>query len=245
MLPKIAIVGYGQMGKQIESLAKNQSFEVSEIFDIENPLKDGKFDFDVAIDFTFPDTVFENTRILAENGKNIVLGTTGWYHREDELRSIIEEAGVGLVWGSNFSIGVNSFFSIVKAAAKVMDKFDSFDTMLHEMHHMRKKDSPSGTAESLAKIIIEELQRKDKIETGRIDGEIDSNTLHVSSTRGGEVFGRHTVYFDSKSDSIELSHRAKSREGFAQGSLEAAKWIHGKSGFFDFQYAFNQMITNK
>lgn len=234
MLPKIAIVGYGQMGKQIEALALEAGFEVSEIFDVDRPLKDGKFDFDVAIDFTIPDTVFENVEILASKGKNIVLGTTGWYDRKDELKAIIDKYNVGLVWGSNFSIGVQMFFRIVENAAKLVNRSDIFDIMVHEMHHKRKKDSPSGTAVSIANLLLDNIDRKTELETSRVDNSLDDNTIHVSSTRGGEVFGRHTVYLDSISDSIELSHRAKSRAGFALGSLEAAKWIYGKKGFFKF-----------
>lgn len=244
MLPRIAIVGYGQMGKQIESLAKDKGFEVAEIFDTNKPLKDGYFDFDVAIDFTYPDTVFENVKILASKGKNIVLGTTGWYNKKSELENIVNESNIGLVWGSNFSVGVQTFFRIVQQAARLIDKLDDFDVMVHEMHHKRKKDSPSGTAVSISQFLLNEIRRKNKIETARIDDEIGDDVIHVSSTRGGEVFGRHTVYLDSISDSIELSHRAKSRAGFALGSLEAAKWIHEKKGFWEFTQVMEDIFND-
>lgn len=241
---KIAISGYGQMGKEIESLAKENDCEVVQIFDQDNPPILSNFkDFDVAIDFSIPDTVFPNISEFAKAGKNIVLGTTGWYERSDELQKIIDDNNVGLIWGSNFSVGVNLFFRIIESASKLAGNLDNFDWMIHEMHHKRKKDSPSGTAESLAKIILDNVTSKNFIERDKIDGEVDSSKLHVSSTRGGEINGRHTIYLDSISDSIELTHRAKNRKGFAGGSLLAAKWISGKKGFFNYSDVFSDIIS--
>ncbi len=241
-LPKIAIVGYGNMGKEIETLAKRDGYEITDIFDLKNPLKENaSYDFDVAIDFTFPDTVLKNVLILAEHNKNIVLGTTGWYDYKNEVKDIVDKNGIGLVWGSNFSIGMQMFFRITREASRLMNKIDNFDIMMHEMHHNRKKDSPSGTAVSLANIILEEVDFKTKIEKDSIDGQIEKDVLHLSSTRGGEITGRHTVYIDSYSDSIELSHRAKNRSGFALGSLTAANWINQNKGFHSFDDVLNNI----
>jgi len=240
-LPKIAIIGYGQMGKEINILARENNFEVTDIFDLDNVLNDTKdYEFDVAIDFSFPKSAIKNALILSSLGKNIVMGTTGWYDDAETMKKIISENNNGFVWGSNFSVGVQLFFRIIENAAKIIDKFDNFDLMLHEMHHRRKKDSPSGTAETLADIILQNVARKTSLETNAINGEVDEAKLHVSSTRGGEITGRHTLYIDSISDSIELSHRAKNRKGFAMGSLVAAKWIHNKKGYFQ----YNQVIDD-
>lgn len=240
-LPKIAIVGYGNMGKEIEALAKRDGYIITDVFDLNNPLRDNvNYEFDVAIDFTFPDTVLKNVMILAEHKKSIVLGTTGWYDYKKEVKDIVEKNNVGLVWGSNFSIGMQMFFRITKEASRLMNKVENFDIMMHEMHHARKKDSPSGTAVSLANIIIEQVASKTKIEKNAIDGQIANDVLHVSSTRGGEVTGRHTVYIDSVSDSIELTHRAKNRSGFALGSLTAANWINKNKGF----HSFDDLLNN-
>ena len=232
---KIALIGYGSMGKEIHRLSEDKDYIVTDIFDLKNKIDENKeYDFDVAIDFTFPEYVFDNVTKLAKMGKNIVLGTTGWYDREDELKSIVEKYDVGLVWGSNFSIGVQMFFRMVNKISEIVDKVEDFDIMMHEMHHYRKKDSPSGTAETLANIILENVARKTSKEINAIQGDVDRSKLHVSSTRGGEITGRHTIYIDSISDSIEVTHRAKNRSGFALGSLSAATWIKDKKGFYVF-----------
>jgi 4-hydroxy-tetrahydrodipicolinate reductase len=237
---KIALSGYGQMGRQIHELSEKANCEVVKTFD-NSPNANDLDGFDVVIDFTEPSSVFSNVRLFAEAGKNIVLGTTGWYDRESELKEIISSNGTGLIWGSNFSVGVNLFFRIIESASKLAGNLDDFDWMIHEMHHKRKKDSPSGTAESLAKIVVDNVSSKNGIEVNRID-EVDSSKLHVSSTRGGEINGRHTIYMDSISDSIELTHRAKNRKGFATGSLLAAKWIADKKGFFNYSDVFEEII---
>jgi 4-hydroxy-tetrahydrodipicolinate reductase len=243
-LPTIAIVGYGSMGKEIEILAKEQNFNIGGIFDIGSPLSDaGDFNFDIAIDFSLPEAVFSNIEILASKKKSIIIGTTGWYSNFDKIRQIVEESGIGLVYGSNFSVGMQMFFRIVRKAASLLNNTQDYDIMLHELHHHRKKDSPSGTALSLAKIIQKEFQSKSKLLIDTSHGKIEPDQLHVTSTRGGEITGTHTIYIDSKADTIELTHRAKDRSGFAMGALMAAKWLYGKSGFYDFNevmdYVFN------
>lgn len=241
---KIAISGYGQMGEQIESLASDIGYEVVQIFDLENPPKaeDCK-DFEVAIDFTMPRSVFANVEEFAKAKKKVVLGTTGWYHRSKDLEKIIWQNDSALIWGSNFSVGVNLFFKIIESASKLAGDLDEFDWMIHEIHHKRKKDSPSGTAETLASIILKNVRSKKLIERDRIEDQINPAALHVSSTRGGEITGRHTVFLDSISDSLELTHRAKSRKGFAYGALLAANWISDKRGFYNYSEVFEDIIS--
>lgn len=232
---KIAILGYGSMGKEIEKQALESGFIITDIFHIDNKFDPAKkYDFDVAIEFTQPDAVFVNVKDLASAGKNIVVGTTGWYDRIDEMREIAEQNNVGIVWASNFSVGMNMFFKIVEYASKLAAQAEEYDIMLHELHHKRKKDSPSGTAESLGKIIMENVKIKNSILTETAHEQINPEQLHVTSTRGGEIFGTHTVYIDSLPDTIELTHRARSRAGFASGSLKAAELIHNKKGFYEF-----------
>ena len=234
-LPKIAIAGYGAMGKEIEKLAGEQNIEIAGIFDIDNKLSRSEdYDFDVAIDFSLPEAVIENIEILADKGKSIVVGTTGWYDKMDYVKKIVEDSGIGLVYGSNFSLGMNMFFRIIGEAAKLMSKVDGYDIFMHEIHHIRKKDSPSGSATTLAEIIMNEIKNKTKMQTEAVHRRIEEGELHVSSTRGGNVTGTHTVYLDSAADILELTHRARNRSGFAMGSLLAAKWIHGKKGFHVF-----------
>ncbi|TNE32698.1 4-hydroxy-tetrahydrodipicolinate reductase [bacterium] len=240
-LPKIALVGYGAMGRVIEKLAKDKGYFITDIFDNDKPLDpNADYDFDVAIDFTQPDIVLDNIKILSSKGKRIVVGTTGWYDKSDEVSKIITKNENAMVWGSNFSVGVQMYFKIVKYASKLVNYLDSYDVMVTEMHHKRKKDSPSGTAEIMGKIITSNINRKTGVEYGVINGDIDNSKLHITSTRGGEVTGTHTMYLDSLADTIELTHRAKNRTGFALGSLLAANWVQDKKGY----YSFNEILTD-
>jgi len=235
-LPKIAIIGYGSMGKEIEKAALSRGFQITNIFEIDKPIDENKkYDFDVAIDFTFPDSVIENVKKLSLLKKNIVLGTTGWQAHTEEIEKWVKENDIGLVYGSNFSVGMQMFFRITEYTSKMLNKFDDYDIMLHEIHHRRKKDSPSGTAKSLAAIIMNEIKRKKRLVEDTMHGAIEPDMLHVTSTRVGEVAGTHSIMIDSEADSIQLIHRAKNRKGFAEGALLAAEWIHGKKGFYDFK----------
>jgi 4-hydroxy-tetrahydrodipicolinate reductase len=240
---KIAISGYGQMGKAIEKLCPENDIEVTNVFDILNlPNPNHDYDFEVVIDFTQPDTAVKNVETFAKMGKNIVLGTTGWYDKKEYIEHTSKHHNIGLIWGSNFSVGVNLFFKVIESASSLINNLDMFDAMIHEMHHKRKKDSPSGTAESIAEIVLQNLDRKTEIEKNALlDSSIKPEQLHVSSTRGGEITGRHTLYIDSIADSIELTHRAKNRSGFALGAILSAKWIADKKGMYEFRDVFSQI----
>ncbi|MCX7737263.1 MAG: 4-hydroxy-tetrahydrodipicolinate reductase [Candidatus Kapabacteria bacterium] len=244
-LVKIALIGFGSMGKEIKRLADNspEQFNVTEIFEIDKKISsDGKYDFDVAIDFTHPNQVIENLKTLAALGKNCVIGTTGWYDSLNDAKEIVEKANIGVVYGSNFSIGVQLFLKIIELSSKSLNQFEEYDIFVHEIHHKNKIDSPSGTALSIGKVIIDNLERKKEIFTETSHTKISPEQLHISSTRGGEVPGKHTVYIDSLADTIEISHSARNRSGFAFGALKAASWIKGKKGFFDFSNVFNSLL---
>lgn len=236
---EITIIGYGKMGHEIERLAKEKGFKITSIIDPisdnathRNINKESLKDADVVIDFTHPSTVVENIKKVCSFGKNMVVGTTGWYDQMDEVKKIIEKAGIGFIWSGNFSVGVNIFFRMIENASKLMDKFSDYDAFVHEFHHNQKADSPSGTAVMIGNILKENLKRKDTIVTEELKRKIKPNELHISSTRCGTIPGTHIVGFDSKADSIELKHTAKGREGFAIGALMAAEWIKNKKGFF-------------
>lgn len=231
--PRLAIVGYGKMGKEVESLAKEKGFEITDIFDIDKPLNEnGNYRFDVAIDFTSPDAVIENIRKYAKLRKNAVIGTTGWYEHLLEVKKIVEETGIGLIYSSNFSVGVQIYYRVIEEVAKLMNNFEEYDPLVYEIHHRYKKDSPSGTALTIGKILLENLNRKQKISTTA--NEMDPNSIGIASLRGGEVVGIHSVTFDSIFDSIEIVHRAKNRKGFALGALLASQTIFGKKGLIQF-----------
>jgi 4-hydroxy-tetrahydrodipicolinate reductase len=233
---KIAIVGYGAMGKEIENVCKKQNIFISNIFDIDNPLDINKnYDFDVAIEFSTPSAVVDNVKILAKQKKNIVIGTTNWSDKIGLVKQIANDNNIGIVWASNFSIGMQIFFKLVQTSSQLFNKFNEYDSFISEIHHTNKIDSPSGTALSIANIMIDNINSKQKLLTENINRKISPDELHISSLRGGNICGQHNVYFDSEVDTIQLIHNAKNRNGFATGAVFAAKFIYNKSGFYNFE----------
>jgi|SRR5436190_8978081 len=228
---KIALIGYGKMGHEIEAAAREQGETIVKTFDIGNPVDVASLaDVDVCIEFSTPQTVLQNIRVAVEARKDIVVGTTGWYDRLPEIRSAVKDSG--LLYSPNFSIGVNIVFRLVKAAAELMNNAPQYDPYIHELHHRQKVDSPSGTALKLGEILLSKMERKKRIETHSLDRRIDPEELHISSTRVGTFAGTHTVGFESDADLIEITHTAKSRRGFALGAVRAAQWLKGKKGVF-------------
>lgn len=246
---KIAITGYGKMGQITEQLAASQGIEV--VSTIDPVVKSAKFKelnekalagAEVVIDFTVPDIVLPNIEKYVKYGKNAVIGTTGWYEHLEEVKKKVEKSGIGLVWSGNFSIGVNIFFRIIGHSAALIDKFPLYDIMGYEIHHKRKKDSPSGTMDMIGSILLENIKNKKKIITEKLDRKISEEEIHLASVRGGSVPGTHVVAFDSDVDTIELKHTARSREGLAVGALKAARWIKGKKGFYGIDDMMNEII---
>jgi 4-hydroxy-tetrahydrodipicolinate reductase len=221
----LALLGFGKMGKTIAELAPQRGFEVRLVMDIDvnaqgRGITPENFQgIDVCIDFTTPDAVVENIRRVAGLGVNLVVGTTGWHNRLEEVRGIIERAGVGMVYAANFSIGVNLFYRLAKAAAEIFAPFAMYDPYLIEAHHKLKKDAPSGTAL--------EIKR-------RIQSDFGTREVPVTSVRAGYIPGWHELGFDSEADTITLRHTARGRQGFAEGALHAARWVVGRKGLFSF-----------
>ncbi len=187
---------------------------------------------DMVIEFSLPDSVGENAEKYAKAGVPAVVGTTGWDARRDEIKKIIEDSNGTYMWGSNFSIGAHILFILTEKAAELINKTGSYDIMVDEYHHRMKKDSPSGTALTLAEKIINNTDTKTAIITETLDRAIEPHELHVGSVRGGYIPGTHTVTLDSPADTIELKHTARSRGGFALGAVLASEWLLGKKGFF-------------
>lgn len=236
----LIIVGYGKMGKMIESNIDPKDFRLTGKFDVTNPVNEHLKDKpDVAIEFSTPASVIGNIEFLASRGVNIVCGTTGWYDKAESVKAIIEKHGTGLVYASNFSVGVNIFFRIVKEAAKLLDKYPGYSIDIEETHHTQKLDKPSGTAIRIADYLIEGIRRKNKFSSDEPSPEEDS--INIVSKRIENVVGNHKVVFESNADEITLEHNAKSRIGFAEGALLAAKFIHGKKGFYRFEDIFTSI----
>ena len=228
---RIALIGYGKMGREIESIARQRGETIAQVFEIGNVVRPESLgDVDVCIDFSMPDAVLSNIRAAVAARRDIVVGTTGWYQHLPELKNEVKESG--LLYSANFSLGMNYFFRLVRRAGELMNGAAEYDPYVHEVHHRQKLDSPSGTALRLARILIETIDRKKEILTQPSVGQIGPEMLHVTSTRVGVVAGTHTVAFDSEADFIELKHVAKTRQGFALGALAAARWLHGRKGIY-------------
>jgi len=231
---KIAIIGYGKMGKVIEAAAKNSKHEVVAIGDPKSDCAmaseisaENLNSAEVAIDFTHPDSVLENIRKLAELKIPIVVGTTGWYEKLGEVEKIAAENTVGILYAGNFSIGVNTFYAIVENAAKLLTG-KNFDAAIREIHHTGKVDAPSGTAREIAEKILANFPEKKEITLDNAEQPVPSEKLQISSARIGKVVGVHEVTFDGASDSIQLIHSGKNRDGYAAGAVSAAEWLLAK-----------------
>ncbi len=245
----IAIVGYGKMGHEIEKAAKSKGITVKSIID---PSATGaKYseineqsmrEVDVCIDFTNPEAVVDNIKKISRFKNNIVVGTTGWYGKLDEVKKIVEKSGIGLIYASNFSIGVNIFFKMIENAAKIINKAQDYDIYGYELHHNKKVDSPSGTAKTIGEILVKNISRKQKLVYNKLDRKIEHNELQIASIRSGSIPGTHVVGFDSTSDTIELKHIARNREGFALGAIMAAQWIKNKNGFYTINDVMDSVI---
>ena len=222
---KIAIVGYGKMGRMIERFALERGHEIALKLDefnnanFESITADQFAGVDVAIDFSVPAAAVTNIEKIAALGVNLVVGTTGWTEHSTHVREVVEKNKIGLVWSPNYSVGVNAFFRIVAEAAKLLSGAPEYEAWAWEIHHSAKKDAPSGT---LLKIV-------DEMRKAGYDRRVD-----VGSNRAGTIAGTHEIGFDSAADTITLRHTARSREGFAIGAVKAAEWVLGKTGFHEF-----------
>ena len=241
----IALLGYGKMGREVEAAALAAGHQIVATFDIDRPatadiLRHSRAN--VAIDFSQPNAVEANVKLCAEAGLPIVIGTTGWDNSLEKVRKMVDEAKIGCMIGSNFSVGVNLFLQIVREASRLVSDA-GYDAYIVEAHHRGKKDFPSGTALRISEAVLSELRSKTKIASELPRGESTSpDTLYISSIRAGAITGTHTVGFDSDEDSIELTHQAKNRRGFASGAVRAAEWIVGRSGLYRFEENIKEIL---
>jgi len=234
---RLALIGYGKMGKEVERAAVERGMEITARIDIDSPSlsTDAVRRADVAIHFAIPPTVQKHVEELANLGKPIVVGTTGWAKQAKAIQSTVESKGIGLVYASNFSIGVNIVFRLLKEAGLLFDRFPEYDVSVHEVHHKDKLDAPSGTSLSIADVLLNSIKRKKEVLSGAPDGKIRPEQLQITSGRYGSVVGVHRVAFDSMADSVEIVHTAKNRTGFALGAVVAAEWVKDKKGMFTFE----------
>ena len=241
---KIALIGYGKMGKEVEKIALSRGHEIVSIIDIDNQQDFDSPAFkgaDVAIEFTNPMAAYGNYIKTFEAGVKLVSGSTGWLEKHgEEIKQLCTEGGKTLFWSSNFSLGVAIFSAVNKYLARIMNQFPTYDVSMSETHHIHKLDAPSGTAITLAEGILENMDRKTRWVKGTLlspDGTLSGTAEHaadelpINSIREGEVPGIHSIRYDSDADSITITHDAKNRRGFALGAVLAAEYTADHSGF--------------
>jgi 4-hydroxy-tetrahydrodipicolinate reductase len=236
---KLALIGYGKMGKAIHEIATQRGHEAVLIIDLENAHEltvENIKKADVAIEFTSPHTAYENVKFCLQAGVPVVCGSTGWLEKLEEMEQTAAANETGLIVASNFSVGVNIFFEINKRLAALMNAHKEYEITLKEIHHTQKKDAPSGTAISLAEQILDQIGRKDKW----INEEtLQPNELSIISERVDPAPGTHNVKYSSAVDDIEIIHTAHNRTGFALGAVLAAEFLKGKQGFFGMKEVLN------
>lgn len=237
---KIALIGYGKMGKEIERIARNRGHEIVCIIDIDNPEDIESEDFrsaDIAIEFTNPAAAYNNYLKTFKAGVKLVSGSTGWMEKHgEEIKEMCTKGGKTLFWASNFSLGVAVFSAVNNYLAKIMNRFPDYDVSISETHHIHKLDAPSGTAITLAEDILRNIERKQSW----VEGETGKpKEIPVESIREGEICGIHTVRYDSEADSISITHDAKNRNGLALGAVLAAEYTVNHEGYLGMSNLFS------
>lgn len=236
---KIALVGYGKMGKEIEKIALERGHEIVSKIDItsEDSFDDAAFkSADAAIEFTRPEAAYDNYMKCFAANVPVVSGTTGWLDKIDEIKAKCTNEGQTFFYASNFSIGVNIFFDINKKLAKLMNKVADYDVEMEEVHHTQKLDAPSGTAITLAEGVIENIDRKNNWALDKADKE---DEMMIKAVRRGDVPGIHTIKYESEVDEIIIHHSAKTRKGFALGAVLAAEFVKDNKGYLGMQDLLN------
>ncbi|MBA2606016.1 MAG: 4-hydroxy-tetrahydrodipicolinate reductase [Acidobacteria bacterium] len=232
---KIALIGYGTMGKLIETLVENKNHEIAVVIDESNAnlsvneLAKKLNRIDAAIDFSVAEAVKRNVEACLIADVPLVEGTTGWNDEKEAIKKLVKEKNGAFVFGANFSIGVNLFYRIADFASELFGKFEDYEAFIEEQHHSRKKDAPSGTALKLKEIVAKNIEKD----------------FSVSATRAGNIPGTHRVGFDGNADQILLEHFARSGKGFASGAILAAKWIVGKKGFYEFTDVVDEILKKE
>ena len=233
---KIGLIGYGKMGKAIERLAKEQGHDIAFTLKGDSISADMLQGADVCIEFTGPESAYNNLKTCIEAGIPVVSGTTGWLDKMEEIKELTLKNNSALFYASNFSLGVNIFFALNEHLARIMNQFDQYNVHMEEIHHTAKKDAPSGTAITLLEGIMDNIDRKNNWE---MTHDLKDKTIPVTVKRIDPTPGTHSVLYSNPIDSIEITHTAKTRDGFALGSITAAVWLKDKTGVF----GMNDLLT--
>ena len=246
---KIALIGYGKMGREVEQVARKSGHAIAARID---PASDVAVTSEISsqtigsanvcIEFTHPEAAFGNIEKVVRLQKPLVVGTTGWYQHLPAITEIVLEERTGLVYAPNFSLGVNLFYRVAAVAARLFHRFEEYDVCGSEAHHRLKADSPSGTARKLSEIVLEHFPRKKRVVVDSLNRAIVPEEFHLVSLRAGHFPGTHSLAFDSAADTIELTHTARSRAGFAAGALLAAEWVVNRQGVYTFEQVLEDLL---
>lgn len=243
---KIALLGYGKMGQMIERMAMQRGHDIVlkiTVNNLDDLTKENLSKADIAIDFSTPDAVIDNIYKCFEVNLPIVVGTTGWYGELQNIKNDCMASNNTLLYGSNFSVGVNLFFHLNKFLARLMNNYPEYDVQVEEIHHTQKLDAPSGTAMTIAEGIIDQLERKNEWVNELVGSQeietVKNDQLLIESHRMENVPGTHSVVYSSEVDDIEIKHTAHNRAGFALGAVIAAEWLQNKQGFYNIADVFN------
>ncbi|MEX1257001.1 MAG: 4-hydroxy-tetrahydrodipicolinate reductase [Gemmatimonadota bacterium] len=249
---KLALFGYGRMGRAVEEVAKERGHQITAALDVDSNAGGRGITAKslggarVAVDFSRADAVLDNVRKAAALGVGVVVGTTGWEGQAKEVEAAVQKAGTGLLVAPNFSIGMLLFSRVVEVAAHIANGLDDYDVHLREAHHRHKTDHPSGTARRLAEILVRVLDRKEGWETILPDGEaVDPRVLQVAVTRSGEILGLHEIVLEGPDDRILLRHEALSRKGLARGAVLAAEWLEGRAGIHTLADLMDDLLSGR
>ncbi|MFA5570123.1 MAG: 4-hydroxy-tetrahydrodipicolinate reductase [Sphaerochaetaceae bacterium] len=250
----IALVGYGHMGRMLHAMSVKQGHNVVAIIaphstddaiTAKEVTKESLQGADLVLEFAHSEGIEQRINTYAETGIPTVIATTGWFDRLNEIEKQYANTNASIIWSGNFAIGVHLFFSIVRYATQIFNPFEQYDSVIQELFHAQKADSPSGTSAMLANIVIQESKHKDEIVSERLDRRRKENEIHIASARGGYSPGVHSLIFDGPSDTIELTHRSKNKESFAEGALQAGTWLQGKKGFFSIDAMLEDVLHQK
>jgi len=249
---KIALIGYGKMGREVEQVARSRGHTIAARIDpVSNATTASEISsqtigaVDVCVEFTGPASAVGNIEQVVRLGKPLVVGTTGWYQHLPAVEKMVMQEKAGLVYAPNFSLGVNLFYQLAIEAARLFHPFEEYDVCASEAHHRLKVDSPSGTARRLSEIVLEHFPRKRRVVVDSLNRAIEPDELHLVSLRAGHFPGTHSLAFDSSADTVELTHTARSRAGFASGALLAVEWIVGRQGVYTFEQVLQDLLAGR
>lgn len=249
---RIAVVGFGTMGQLLYQRAQQAGHTICQVIDptvsdsrvtATKVSSESLAGCEVALEFASPEGLEDRLECYQQSSVAAVIATTGWYDQLPRLQERFANSSNAIIYSGNFSLGVQLFYTLVRQAGRIFNTFSEYDVLIQEWFHNKKEDSPSGTASTLGKILMSEMDAKKRVITSRLDRKRAEDEIHISSVRGGYTAGVHSVIFDSSGDTITLNHTARNRDAYVSGALQAARWVLDKMGFFSFEALLDEILV--